>query len=375
MNETLRELDILIHDSTQPDFTATLKEQKRKEATQKARELEKSLTGSFLMVQGKKAVRSLVNILVKTLHIWLEKLYRHRPEEHKRNRTNEQLEIWCTDTLAFIRRHFSEYFNPHEPMPHCLWEEVKATQDQYWDTLSTETENNLIPILRSIYLTQLQKTGTHSYYHAEYWTELLSVLPSEQPGLYEDSTTAMLFTLIRRNCNHALFVHFIMERCTLHLSESNDPVQHWARYLHWVDRIPLIDQMGAEPTQPSVKCQLKEAIQIELIHCQQEAPLADKSLTNTRFQTTLSIQQLAVLFRLLVESGILVTTNKKELIRLVAQTFQSKRTTGQISEHHLYAKFFSPDTASLSILRTHLLNMLQKLSTIATPTKEESTKT
>jgi hypothetical protein len=262
-------------------------------------------------------------------------------------------------------------------MPHCLWEEIKVTHDAYWEKITAldkdSTGESLLSILRTIYQTQLHKCGTHSYYHAEYWTELLAALPSEQPGLYKDTTTAMIFTLIRRNCNHALFIHFVMERCTLHLSESSNAVQHWAQYLHWVDRIPLIDQMGAEPTQPSVKHQLKEAIQSELILCQQEMPITETSFTNSRFQTTLSIPQLAVLFRLFVESGILITNNKKDLIRLVAQTFQSKRTTGQISEHHLYAKFFSPDTASLSILRTHLVNMLQKLAVIST--REESTNT
>ncbi len=366
MNEILRELDILIHDSTQTDFTTTLKEQKRKEATQKARELEKNLTGSFLMVQGKKAVRGLVTILVKTLHIWLEKLYRHRPKEHKRNRTNEQLEIWCTDTLDFIRRHFSEHFNPYEPMPHCLWEEVKAIQDQYWETLTSTTENNLIPILRSIYHSQLHKTGTHSYYHTEYWTELLSVLPSEQPGLYEDTTTAMLFTLIRRNCNHALFVHFVMERCTLLLPESNDHIQHWARYLHWVDRIPLIDQMGAEPTQASVKYQLKEAIQTELIHCQQESKNDTQTLQHTSlFLTSLSVSQLAALLRLLVESGVLISNNNKELVRAMSQTFRTSRTNAPISERHLYDKFYTLELPALSIIRTHLTTMLQKITTLS----------
>ena len=376
MNETLQELNVLIHEGTQQDVTETIREQKRKEATRKARELEKDFTGAFVMVQCKKALRSMVVVTVKILHIWLEKLYRSRPSESKRNRTHEQLEIWCTDTLHFVRRHFSEHFNPNEPMPHCLWDPMKEQQDLYWENLSDvatedKTYTSLIALLRTLYQSQLQKTGTHSYYHAEYWTELLSILPSEQPGLYEDTTTAMIFTLIRRNCNHSLFIHFFIERCTLLLSESTNPIQHWATYLHWVDRIPLIDQMGAEPSLPSVKHQLKEAIQIELIRCQEEVPINNKSLTDIRFQTTLSISQLAVLFRLLIESGILITQNKKELIRMVAQSFQSKRVEHQISEQHLYAKFFSPDTASLSILRTHLVNMLQKLTVIHQRTSEE----
>lgn len=367
---------MLIHEGTQQDITETVREQKRKEATRKARELEKTFTGAFMMVQCKKALRTMVVVTVKILHIWLEKLYCNRPTEPKRNRTLEQLEIWCTNTLHFVRRHFSEHFNPYEPMPHCLWEPIKKQQDMYWESLSTKlttdiTTTSLIALLHVLYENQLQKTGTHSYYHAEYWTELLSILPSEQPGLYEDSTTAMIFTLIRRNCNNTLFIHFFIERCTLLQTTATNPIHHWATYLHWVDRIPLIDQMGAEPTLPSVKIQLKEAIQMELIRCQEEVTIPTQSLRSICFQTSLSIPQLAVLFRLLIESGILITKNKKELIRMVAETFQSKRAEHQISEQHLYAKFFSPDTASLSMLRTHLVNMLQKLSVIQQRTIEE----
>ncbi|MDZ4072952.1 MAG: hypothetical protein U1C70_14110 [Sediminibacterium sp.] len=373
MQDTFRELNVLIHEGTQQDITETVREQKRKEATLKARELEKYFTGAFMMVQCKKTLRSLIIVTVKILHIWLEKLYRTRPSEQKRNRTHEQLELWCTDTLHFVRRHFQEHFNPNEPMPHCLWDPIKEQQDTYWESLSADitehsTSTSLIALLRTLYQSQLQATGTHSYYHAEYWTELLSILPSEQPGLYEDPTTAMIFTLIRRNCNHGLFIHFFIERCTLLQSESTQALQHWAKYLHWVDRIPLIDQMGIEPSQPSVKDQLKEAIQKELIRCQQEAQ--NESQQNSLpegalFHTTLSVSQLAALFRLLVEAEILVTNNNKELMRRVSQTFRTNRTKEPISAHHLYDKFYTLELPALSILRTHITNLLQKIAKLS----------
>ncbi|BFG70396.1 hypothetical protein KACHI17_12770 [Sediminibacterium sp. KACHI17] len=373
MNDTFQELNDLIHEGTQSHITETIKEQKRKEATLKARELEKKFTGTFLWIQCKKALRTMVMVMIKALHIWLEKIYRNRPTDHKRNRTNEQLEIWCTDTLDFIRRHFPEHFNPHEPMPHCLWEIAKEKQDADWESLSAIARENvsetaLIAILRMIYQSQLHKTGTHSYYHTEYWTELLSVLPSEQPGLYEDTTTAMIFTLIRRNCNHPLFIHFMIERCTLQLTENANAIEHWVRYLHWVDRIPLIDLMGAEPEQPSVKDQLKAAIQAELIHSQE---LEKKDIDNGKisshllFQTTLSVSQLAAFFRVLIEAGILTTDNNKELMRVVSQTFRTSRTNAPISSHHLYDKFYTLERPALSILKTHITTMLQKTAKLS----------
>lgn len=369
MNETFRELDLLIHDGTQQELPETEREQKRKAATLKARELEKAFTGSFLMLQGKKALRTLVMVMEKAIHIWLEKLYHNRPSGNKRNRTNEQLEIWCTGTLEFIRRHFPEHFNPYEPMPACLWELHKEQQDQYWEKLFTQypevAEAGLVPLLQGIYKTQLHKTGTHSYYHAEYWTELLAALPTEQPGVHSDTATAMIFTLIRRNCNHELFVHFFMERATLQQSETATAIQHWVRYLHWTDRIPLIDYTGAEPSLPSVKKQLKEAIQSELIIIQQEfvsngsQPVIQETGI---FQTSLSVSQLAAFFRLMTEAGILVTDNNSELMRAVSKTFRTSRTTGPISEPHLYDKFYSLEAPALAILRTHLMTMLQKIA-------------
>jgi len=373
MNHTLRELNVLIHEGTQQDITETVREQKRKEATLKARELEKDFTGAFVMVQCKKALRSMVIVTVKILHIWLEKLYRTRSPEQKRNRTHEQLEIWCTDTLDFVRRHFSEHFNPHEPMPRSLWDPIKEQQDAYWESLSEKVSEDssptsLIALLRTLYQNQLHRTGTHSYYHAEYWTELLSILPSEQPGLYEDTTTAMIFTLIRRNCNHSLFIHFFIERCTLLQTASTNPIQHWVTYLHWVDRIPLIDQMGAEPALPSIKDQLKEAIQMELIRCQElekNNTAIEQSSQDLLFHTTLSVSQLAAFFRVLIEANILTTNNHKELMRMVSQTFRTSRTTAPISARHLYDKFYSLEGPALAIVRTHITNMLQKIAILS----------
>lgn len=372
MNHTLRELNVLIHEGTQQDITETVREQKRKEATLKARELEKDFTGAFVMVQCKKALRSMVIVTVKILHIWLEKLYRTRPPEQKRNRTHEQLEIWCTDTLDFVRRHFSEHFNPYEPMPRSLWDPIKEQQDAYWESLSEKVSEDssptsLIALLRTLYQNQLHRTGTHSYYHAEYWTELLSILPSEQAGLYEDTTTAMIFTLIRRNCNHSLFIHFFIERCTLLQTASTNPIQHWVTYLHWVDRIPLIDQMGAEPVLPSIKDQLKEAIQMELIQCQElekNNTAIEQSSQDLLFHTTLSVSQLAAFFRVLIEANILTTNNHKELMRMVSQTFRTSRTTAPISARHLYDKFYSLEGPALAIVRTHITTMLQKIATL-----------
>lgn len=370
MHDTFRELNVLIHEGTQQDITETVREQKRKEATLKARELEKYFTGAFIMVQCKKALRSLIIVTVKILHIWLEKLYRTRPSEQKRNRTHEQLEIWCTDTLHFVRRHFSEHFNPYEPMPHCLWDPIKEQQDAYWESLSAgitedSSTTSLMALLRTIYQSQLQATGTHSYYHAEYWTELLSILPCEQVGLYEDTTTAMIFTLIRRNCNHTLFVHYFIERCTLLESTNNNPIQHWVTYLHWVDRIPLIDQMGIEPALPSVKDQLKEAIQKELIRCQDNNTDPAAISEGLLFHTTLSVSQLAAFFRVLVEAGILTTHNNTDLMRMVSQTFRTSRTTAPISARHLYDKFYSLEGPALAIVRTHITTMLQKIATLS----------
>ena len=76
MNHTLRELNVLIHEGTQHDITETVREQKRKEATLKARELEKDFTGAFVMVQCKKALRSMVIVAYSKLtgsHQLLEK--------------------------------------------------------------------------------------------------------------------------------------------------------------------------------------------------------------------------------------------------------------------------------------------------------------
>jgi hypothetical protein len=157
-----------------------------------------------------------------------------------------------------------------------------------------------------------------------------------------------------------------MERAMLLAEESPTILIHWVKYLQWIDRIPLIDYTGAEPDLADIKKQLKEAIQSELLLNQQlntNTGVIEGSLV---FQTSLSVPQLAVFFRLLVEAEILLTDNNRELMRMVAKSFRTSRLQTTISEKHLYDKFYNIDGSALSIMRTHLMKMLQKVQKIGT---------
>lgn len=366
MDDHFQELNLLILDITNSGKTPTEKEQKRKIAIEKARSWEISFTRTFILLPDEQAVASFIFIFVKTVHIWLEKLYLTRPEKAKANQQHQELEIACTAIIHFVQKHFPGKFNYQEYMPHCLWDPIKQQLAIQWRVLeeADKSKADLIQLLYSIYQQQLKHTETLNYHYAAYWVDLLSTLCSKETMIIGESDCEMISTLIKYNFNHESFICFFIEEALKEMEGAIPEKAYWKKMLQFVERIPLLNQLGLDPYSLNCKEQLREDIEkIGMISNEEKSATVTQtsSLSESTFHTTLSVSQLAVLFRLLVDTDILISTNHKELMRIVSQSFKTNRTTAAISEKHLYDKFYSLEPHALNILRTRLMEMIRKI--------------
>lgn len=87
-----------------------------------------------------------------------------------------------------------------------------------------------------------------------------------------------------------------------------------------------------------------------------QAPAKNKEV----FETGLSVSQLAIYLRLQVDTGIIKTDNNQRTVNQACRCFKTTR-SNSLSPESLYNKFYSPDPAAVSIMRTHLVNMLNQL--------------
>ncbi len=77
-------------------------------------------------------------------------------------------------------------------------------------------------------------------------------------------------------------------------------------------------------------------------------------------QTNLNVGQLALFLRLQVEAGIIQTENRQEVIEQTRTYYKTVRAKS-LSQESMSNKFYTPDPAAVSILRTYLVNMLNEL--------------
>ena len=89
-------------------------------------------------------------------------------------------------------------------------------------------------------------------------------------------------------------------------------------------------------------------------------PVHTISPATGKLATTLSVAQLAVFLRLLLDEGIISTDNQSDVFRLVSMYVQTTRTPS-ISADSLRNKFYSPDNAAKSIVKDQLLNLFNRL--------------
>jgi hypothetical protein len=87
---------------------------------------------------------------------------------------------------------------------------------------------------------------------------------------------------------------------------------------------------------------------------------ANKLITAAiNFKTKLSVPELALLYRLKVDAGILQADNKTALMQQVAQLYEIPG--GSRSYQHLISKYYKIDVSTINSMKTHLITMLNLL--------------
>ena len=73
--------------------------------------------------------------------------------------------------------------------------------------------------------------------------------------------------------------------------------------------------------------------------------------------TGISVSQLAVMLRLMIDTGMIQYNNQSELIKKIAGTFQTPKAS-VISADSLRTKYYSPEKAALEIVKEYLFKMV-----------------
>lgn len=263
--------------------------------------------------------------------------------------------------LEQVQYGFGKNSDHHLRVPVCLQE---AFHSQYAEQLArlvqnrkSSTENGLTELL----CTQLSRYandpklsfGTHHYLQ-----QLLQLLLLPEHGDRE----AQIKLLIRYNFNDTVWtdqlIRFRVDQRDA-LASVEERISFWRNNQLELARLHPIHDQALHPEQRSCKELLQEALTLEE---SSNDDLSNQATTDRDkpLETSLSVSQLGLFLRLQVDTQILQTNNKNELIRQTASRYRTNRTT-HISHESLHKKFYTCDPAAISIMRSHLVNMMNWL--------------
>jgi len=298
------------------------------------------------------AERSITHLVhgVQYLLFWLlEKI--HEKQVHNHTNFREKIAEQLCSFLGFLQNNSSGWFNIDTPMPHYLWLPIHETIHVYLQKgrsfVLEQTEEELVQIMQEVYSLTTEKR-TPTYRVAAYWQKLTSSLQlnAEHP---ENDHTKTVYTLLRYNFNHSLFVQYVF-RCYMQAITTPESTKtHWQHAFQHINRI--IPESGLKLLTDEEDC---TAHLLKMISNEMNAELFSKDAEHLLqkhipYQYNLSVAQLAVAFRIQIEAGIIQTNNVREMLRYFADHCVTRR-ADTIGIKSLYNNYHQPERAALKIM-------------------------
>ncbi len=257
-----------------------------------------------------------------------------------------------------LYKYYPKHFDISEPMPEPIWQRI---EQECKDVIEQLNIKGLELQLQQILLQELSlasKERSPNFTQGMYWSGL-GVLLKKIESKAEEVLEAVVSVLISSNFNSDYFLQYLIIGYEQRKVGEETAVQYWVDILQMVSRIAILPNQYLYKKQESCKEHLFQSISAELFAAEQ---LYVDAKSAVKYTTSLSVGQLAVLLHVMVDTGIIKTDNVSSLARFFGKYFKTNRTDA-ISETSLYKKYYQIDPASVSILRTYLNNMQQKLKT------------
>ena len=300
---------------------------------------------------------------------WKAKLQQHY-------RYMEELII---NNLNCLQQYFPLAFDKDQYLPYALLRTAIKEIKPEWQKLTVQLRNSgANPALVTIILKPLDDfvnaTPLHkySYRQAAYFQVLITAL--EQTCM-ENTTGKINDCLMQRmlqlNFNEPLLLEYIVSLWRQEITEIytlHDGLDKWALHLKNVQQVYTITD-GLQAGKKSAAALLAEIIQHEITYIQSklqvlasiyQTPVSSVAEPKSVIHTSLSVSQLAVMAKLLVDCNIIQNSNHTGLMKLIAGAFKTNK-AGQISAESLRVKFYTPEPAAINIVREYLHQMLNHL--------------
>jgi len=290
----------------------------------------------------------------------------------------ESIQI-LTDLLRFIRYQFPDAFNNQMPIPYAIQqaqkEKLKEGLDNIYNNIKHKSPNNLLIATVTHPITDFLATKKKSYtfYHLKYLQSLMEKLLelSQHPHTNREFNRLICNSALEHNLNSKTcfdyFVAFISKEYRLKESKMNQ-LKRLVYYKKCVEQVFVTPNTSYDPSQKKLKSALSKWLNREIEFIKKSCHINERNeleqpinvKTAPKVTTTMSVPQLAYFIRQMIDTGLILTSNKSETIRFVCAHF-STLNTKNISETSFIAKFNKPNTSSIVETKNNIIKLLNSM--------------
>lgn len=279
--------------------------------------------------------------------------------------------------LVFIENYFSKYFDLNAKIPESyrmlrhkefqsdlLQVKMHARKFLHYPTLA-----DIILESYNIYsLENKQKSITFRQliYHKKLLTEIVKVLVNKKNKFQEEQLIKLLQYF---NFNHNRFVYILTAKIALLVNELLSPsakLDNLYLQVKYYNQLQTKPQYRLHPQHPDLRecCLnwLQEEIyfiekKMQPIFIMPQVPQKEVAL----IETSLSVPQLALFIKLLIDTGIIKNQSYRNLTQMTAQYFKTKNAVN-ISSESLRLKAYAPDNSTKRMVKDTLLMLLNQVT-------------
>jgi len=283
------------------------------------------------------------------------------------------------ELLTFLEKKFNRYFNVDEKIPesHKILLQskfsipLKAVQKQYKNIHI----NNALLELVSDPFQKFIKAGIekqYTYRQVQYLKTLQEELAAVLSAHQKSVTQAMIMDLLLYlNYNNHSFINYYISHIASAVNEVESVTGQSEKLAWWlktISQVQVNSGIGYKIKDPSAKEQLIGWIADEMafIDRKQErtsiVPANNEKVTGPNFsvKTTLSVKQLALFTRLLVDTGAIETPNITALLAFIAENISTGKAEA-ISATNFRIRYYDTDEPTKRKLKEQLMDMINYL--------------
>lgn len=281
------------------------------------------------------------------------------------------------DFLNFIESRFGSYFNQDAKIPQCYKKfcvaEYKAMMETFLRNVKKHNiDKVLINIITQTYEGFYQENSQKeiTFRRLIYLKKLLTTLIQRVTLKKERITNQDIIVLLQYfNFNHFRLCNFITEEISNQINElpaNSLKIEKILWHIKESNQLQTKPQFALYPQYSNLKFLCLTWLEEELFFLQKKeqpallknsAPGAEKTV----LETSLSVSQIAMMARLLIDEGVIKNVSYRQLFKMVANTFKTNN-VDRISPESLRIKSHSLEKSTVNNVKDVLIRLVNQVN-------------